>query len=120
MLYQIGLEGSGTRPTYRTKPVQHIIERDGLCETLVHNNGDSLPKDLYQENTPKISTRPLGNQDNFLSCDILGQRPILELCLNYGNNLLIVGGIRCVIPCGFMPALSEVFYSHYRWAAREV
>ena len=109
MLYQIGLEGGGIYPTVRPKPVQHIMELDGCRGTAVQKAGDSLPKYLDQANTPKGSASPLGNQDGCLPCYLLGQLPITECCLQYGEKILPVGGDRCVVPRGPMQPLAEVF-----------
>ena len=46
LLKQLGLEGSGPRPTARPKPVQHIAKIDGCCELAVQKARDSLPKYL--------------------------------------------------------------------------
>ena len=88
------------------------MERDGCREPSVQKAGDSLPKDLYQDNPPEVSDRPLGNQDDCLPYALLGQRPIMERFLHYGDNLLTVGGVRCVVPCGLMQPLAEVFQLH--------
>ena len=91
------------------------MELDGFREPLVQKAGDSLPKYLDQDNPPEVSARPLGNQDDCLSCALLGQRPITERCLHYGDKILTVGGVRCVVPCGLMQPLAEVFRSVSRW-----
>ena len=92
------------------------MELDGFREPLVQKAGDSLPKYLGQDNPPKVSACHLGNQDDCLSCDIIGQFPIAECCMYYGDNLLTVGGVRCVVPHGLMQPLTEVFRSYSRLA----
>ena len=67
---------------------------------------------------------PLGIRTDFyhvLSYVIYSYRvPIVELCLNYGYNLLPVGGIRCVILCGINQTLVELFRSYSRRDVRAV
>ena len=67
--------------------------------------------------TSEVSARPLGNQDDFLPCALLGQRLIVELCLHYGDNIMPVGGVRYVVPRGINQPLAEVFHSHYLGAS---
>ena len=43
---------------------------------------------------------------------LLGQHPIAKLYLHYDDNLLPVGGVRCVIMCGLVQPLIEVFLLH--------
>ena len=78
------------------------MERDGCSDTSVQKAGESVTKYLYQANTPEVSDIPLGNHEKCLPSDLIDQRPIMELCLHYGNNLLTVGGVRRIVPHWFM------------------
>ena len=51
---------------------------------------------------------------------LLGKRPITELCLQYCDNLLPVGGIRRVVLRRSNQPLAEVLRSHYQMAGQLV
>ena len=66
------------------------MKLDGRRELEFQKVGDSLPMYLDQYNPTKVSARPLGDQDECLSCAILGQIPITEFCLHDGDDLIPV------------------------------
>ena len=120
MLDKIGLEGRVPRPTACPKPVQHIMKIDSYRELAVQKAYYSLPKYLKQSNPPDLYAPPLEIKDHCLPHDLLGHCPITKLRLQYGNYLLPVGGIKCVVLSGINQLLSEVLHSHSQRSAQAV
>ena len=98
LLWQIGPEGRGPRPTSLPKPVQHVMKRDRRSELLIQESGNHIPRHLDEANPPEVSAIHLGNQYKFLPSALVVQRSNAELCLHYINHLLKIGGSRLFFP----------------------
>ena len=97
--------------------MQYAIKRDCIHELAVQEAGHYLLEHLHQSIPPEVAYLPLGYQDDRLKHSLFVQSPIIERCLKNGDDLLLFGGIRVVVPSRSNQPLAEMLHLYTRQAA---
>ena len=85
------------------------MELDFRSETAVQEPCDGITKDLYKVNPLEVSAFPLWCHNYRLSGTLVGDIPVAECCLYYGDHLHPLGGDRLLLSRHLLKPLLEVF-----------
>ena len=98
--------------------MKNFMGLDRQVETAVQKHHHSLPKEPQEANPPEVSTIYLRDQNHCLPGDLVGKRPIEELCPHYGEHLQPLGGIWLLLPHHLLKPLEEVLHAHAQQSPR--